>query len=75
MHDEIAGVHACGEHVFEEQRIMSVKGDQRITALLLLPPGLRLLYVAELTDVERVNSRFEIGDRVRHTWARRCRRE
>ena len=32
--DEIAGVYACGEHVLQEQCIVSVKGDQRIAVLL-----------------------------------------
>jgi hypothetical protein len=36
--DEIVGMHAGGQHVLQEQRIMSVKGDQRIATLLLYCP-------------------------------------
>ena len=34
MADEIAGVQACGDHVFQQQGVVAIKRDQRIATLL-----------------------------------------
>jgi len=64
MHDVIAGVHAGSEHVFQQQRIVSVEGDQRIITLLNGGRNRRPSNVAELTNIELVNAGLKIGYRV-----------